>query len=1136
MDFYITRIARDFYQFDPAFFAGEGEHIFSSMLAVRKFAFQINHKHHQSGKTQPDVTSGEVNAMAVLIEVYHALFRWYLDNFDTDLLHKQWNHWISGIGEENLEQYIHSFLDHYPPLKIYLEQISHHDFLRQQKGGVTQRQKLTEEILILWVIQQNPAMLETFPAFFHDPDFQATQPARIIDHAIPSFLGQQPKTESTHQTLLEMLLAPAKASPHSLRGQLEYVLKHWNLIIPSLFNLLLSSLDTLQEEKRLFSFSGPPAVPDFNIPYFDSSAAENFSRDENWMDNLVLMAKNAFVWLDQLSKKYRQPITHLDQIPDQELDNLASWGFTGLWLIGLWQRSQASARIKQICGNPEALASAYSLYDYVIAPDLGGEPAYQTLKARAFQRGIRMASDLVPNHMGIDSPWVMERPDWFISLPYSPYPNYTFQGPNLSGNDHIGVYIEDHYFTRSDAAVVFKREDFRTGDTRYIYHGNDGTSMPWNDTAQLNYLIPEVREQVIQTILKVARLSPVIRFDAAMTLTKEHYQRLWYPKPGSGGDIPTRAEHGISKEEFNRLFPVEFWKEVVDRIAAEAPDTLLMAEAFWLMENYFVRSLGMHRVYNSAFMHLMRDENNEKYRSILKASLEFSPEIFKRYVNFMNNPDEQTAVAQFGKGDKYFGICTLLATLPGLPMFGHGQLEGNAEKYGMEYRKAYIDEPVDTDLMERHRREIFPLLRRRAQFTGIRNFLMYDFFTSPDSINQNVFACSNQVNGQASLVLYNNAYPSTQGRVHISAQYKDTSRPSEEGFRQKTLAEGLNLCPGQNQFLICRNHTSGLMHITPLDEVIQTGMHFHLNGYQTIVLLDFEVRTDDDHRHLKELCRQLNGAGVADINQALISLRFRPLQDALRQLINPGYFDFLNSQTANTTAKHFSLHINPEAQQKMQAVLEQTARLTGKTLNQEMILAELEQQMRWILSGKLLELTDEPWNKPWLHLRRFLQTTLTADSAYTIIQWSWLFLQFLEQLNKNTEQKHDWIQELNLQPVLQEACQNMGLNHTRTESLITLLKILISHPEDLLNLSESQLQHWADELFQQTTIHIGDFYGNEPAGAENTRNSRLALMAWFLWISALKVFSNQNSSVTCQYEQTLKLLMISQTLTDGMKD
>ena len=61
------------------------------------------------------------------------------------------------------------------------------------------------------------------------------------------------------------------------------------------------------------------------------------------MPNLVLIAKNSYVWLDQLSKKYQSNIQHLDQIPDEELDFLATSGFSGLWLIGLWERSRASS-------------------------------------------------------------------------------------------------------------------------------------------------------------------------------------------------------------------------------------------------------------------------------------------------------------------------------------------------------------------------------------------------------------------------------------------------------------------------------------------------------------------------------------------------------------------------------------------------------------------------------------------------------------------------------------------------------------------------------------------------------------------------------------------------------------------------
>ena len=114
------------------------------------------------------------------------------------------------------------------------------------------------------------------------------------------------------------------------------------------------------------------------------------------------------IWLAQLSKQYGRRIGRLDEIPDEELAALARRGLNSLWLIGVWERSRASKTIKQLCGNRDAVASAYSLFDYAIAEDLGGEPAYINLRDRAYRQGVRLASDMVPNHMGIDSPWVVE--------------------------------------------------------------------------------------------------------------------------------------------------------------------------------------------------------------------------------------------------------------------------------------------------------------------------------------------------------------------------------------------------------------------------------------------------------------------------------------------------------------------------------------------------------------------------------------------------------------------------------------------------------------------------------------------------------------------------------------------------------
>ncbi len=631
----------------------------------------------------------------------------------------------------------------------------------------------------------------------------------------------------------------------------------------------------------------PSIVSHSEVPVFGDPAYEyeKFSPDTAWMPNTVLIAKSTYVWLAQLSKQHGRRIARLDEIPDEELATLSRRGLNSLWLIGVWERSRASKTIKQLCGNRDAVASAYSLFDYRIAEDLGGEAAYINLRDRAYRNGVRLASDMVPNHMGIDSPWVIEHPEWFISRQDTPYPAYSFNGPDLSHDGRVEIKIEDHYFEQSDAAVVFRRLDRATGDVRYVYHGNDGTSFPWNDTAQLDYLNPAVREQVIQTILHVARLFPVIRFDAAMTLAKRHFHRLWFPGPGSSGAIPSRAEYGMSQAEFDRCMPQEFWREVVDRVAAEVPGTLLLAEAFWLMEGYFVRTLGMHRVYNSAFMNMMRDEENAKYRSVIKNTLEFDPDILKRYVNFMSNPDERTAIDQFGTGDKCFGVAALMATLPGLPMFGHGQIEGFTEKYGMEYQRPRYDENPDHWLVERHEREIAPLLHRRSLFAESSNFLLYDFFQGNGSVDENVFAYSNRNGGERALVVYNNRYGATHGTIDFSAAYADKGAGQ---LRQQRLQQGLGLSGDSAAILSYRDSLTGLEYLRRAVHVSERGLKLDLHAYQCHVFLDWRELHATAEQRWDRLCDQLNGRGVPNLDDALVNLELRPVHDALRLQLDQG--------------------------------------------------------------------------------------------------------------------------------------------------------------------------------------------------------------------------------------------------------
>ncbi|HOO46590.1 MAG TPA: alpha-amylase family glycosyl hydrolase, partial [Deltaproteobacteria bacterium] len=668
-EFHISRKSRDIYGFEESLFSTTGNVIFADFAAARRFTDKMNTVRNAAQYPERAVRAGEINAMGLIDEILHYMVELYRRTVNRNAISDAYSLSQGSIGgvDATLEQ----FIDIFPPVSVYKGNVEPGRYLLHDTKGIPNTHIALEEMILLYVSNMNPAFQPYIELFDDTPLEEETSYPEIIRY-IEEYFASQPGFGPHGQNLIELLMAPAKAAPNSLFDQLEYIRTHWGGLISELLIRILGGIDFLKEERKAhFMGPGPALVPSFTLR--DLEEIERFSPDEDWMPHLVLIAKTVYVWLYQLSKKYGRHISRLDEIPDGELEILAGWGFTGLWLIGIWERSPASKRIKQITGNPEAAASAYSIHDYVIAHDLGGKAAFEHLKARARRFGIRIGTDMVPNHMGIYSRWVIEHPERFLQLGHSPFPSYSFTGENLSHDDRVEIRIEDGYWDRRDAAVVFQRVDRYTGDVRYIYHGNDGTSMPWNDTAQLDFLKHEVREAVIRTTIEIARDFPIIRFDAAMTLAKRHFQRLWYPLPGYGGDIPSRAGQNVSQEEFDKEFPVEFWRELVDRVAAEVPNTLLLAEAFWLMEGYFVRSLGMHRVYNSAFMNMLKSEENSKYRDVIKNVLRFNPEILRRFVNFMNNPDEEPAVEQFGKQDKYFGVATMMVTMPGLPMFGHGQ-------------------------------------------------------------------------------------------------------------------------------------------------------------------------------------------------------------------------------------------------------------------------------------------------------------------------------------------------------------------------------------------------------------------------------------------------------------------------------
>ena len=839
--------------------------------------------------------AGELRLFALLNRIFRHLLSSYFDSQQPELEGKILTAGGLDFTSGPLALVIHQFIELYPPYDRNGKQvISTKKYLAKDSRHFSKRRRIVRETLLLRIFMENPAITAMRP-LFDDGDLSAVSPYVSVTSTLEKELEEAPPCAPFELPILQLLRAPQKACPGSLAEQLDFIRKNWTDLLPAgVLDELTSAFDTIGEEEiQRGNGPGPAQVLEFFHEQGKQSPSapeeypepESFSPDREWMPNVVLIAKMAYVWLDQLSGKYGQPISRLDEIPDAELDTLAAWGFTGLWLIGVWERSPASRKIKQFCGNPEAISSAYSLFDYVIAEDLGGNCAMENLRQRAACRGIRLASDMVPNHTGIDSRWTREHPDWFVQLDYPPYPGYRFEGPDLSSTPDISLRIEDGYWSKTDAAVVFQHRDNRTGRVRYIYHGNDGTSTPWNDTAQLNYLLPEVRETVIQTILHVARNFPIIRFDAAMTLAKKHFQRLWFPQTGLGGGIPSRAEHALSRARFDELFPLEFWREVVDRVASEAPDTLLLAEAFWLMEGYFVRTLGMHRVYNSAFMNMLKMEENAKYRQTIKNVLEFNPEILQRFVNFMNNPDEKTAVEQFGKEGKYFGAAVLLVTMPGLPMFGHGQIEGLTEKYGMEYRRAYWSEEIDCHLVEMHEQQIFPLMKKRRLFSGAANFVLYDF-QAGDTVDENIFAYSNSCENERALIVYHNRFATSSGWIRTSSTRAVKDSSGETRQLRTTLGEALGINPDGRYYYRFRDSASGLEYLRHGKVLVEQGLFLKLDAFECHAFLDFREIRDDDYGTWGKLCHALAGSPTVSLDEERRQIQFSRTRATLAELIS----------------------------------------------------------------------------------------------------------------------------------------------------------------------------------------------------------------------------------------------------------
>jgi hypothetical protein len=377
---------------------------------------------------------------------------------------------------------------------------------------------------------------------------------------------------------------------------------------------------------------------------------------------------NVRTWASERTAELGRVAT-LDDLPDAWLEHLAEHGFTWLYLMGVWPTgplsraaSVADVSLRQylvsvlpgasdddISGSPLAPAS------YNCDPLLGGDPALERLRDRARSFGLSLMLDLVPNHVGLDHPWLLEHPEWFI------------RGSQDAANREPDAWI-------------------RIGDQVFA-HGRDPFFAPWRSTVQFDYANPAVHDAMIRLAADVAARCDGLRCDVAMLLLPDVFEGTW-----------------------RRSMP-PFWKRCLDEVRAQHPGTLFMAEVYWNRE-YELQQAGFDFTYDKILYDRLLSGEPESIKAHLRAGLDYQGHC----VRFLENHEEQRSAARFPNADHHRGALFITGMTPGLLLCHFGQEDGRSLHSSLHARRRPPE--AGSDAHRKAYRDLLRLLGEPARQDG----------------------------------------------------------------------------------------------------------------------------------------------------------------------------------------------------------------------------------------------------------------------------------------------------------------------------------------------------------------------------------------------------------------------------------
>ncbi len=362
---------------------------------------------------------------------------------------------------------------------------------------------------------------------------------------------------------------------------------------------------------------------------------------------------NTAVWLYELSEKHGTRMT-IGQVPASEWDRLKESGFHFVWLMGVWKRCRsdreyflASPHNVSLCNTilpgwteEDIIGSPYAIECYEPDPYyIGGWEDIDRVSRELHDRGMRLILDFIPNHTGLEHPWVKTHPDYFIQ-----------------------VSEKEHEKNPADFYPVS-----HNGKTLYLANGRDPYFPPWSDTLQLNYFNPQTRQAMVDEILKMARHCDGFRCDMAMLVLSGIFQKTWgWTREGERSDAPRE----------------EFWTWVRHAV----PGSLLIAESYWDTE-WDLQQLGFDYTYDKRLYDRVVSSSALDIYVHLNADVGFQ----NRLTRFIENHDEKRSAEIFGR-ERLTAPAALFSTLPGMKLYYQGQIEGKRIRVPVQMRRVMHEE------------------------------------------------------------------------------------------------------------------------------------------------------------------------------------------------------------------------------------------------------------------------------------------------------------------------------------------------------------------------------------------------------------------------------------------------------------